>query len=535
MDDRSDRRQAWALARYQVISAYLALDPPRGQRGPLRSQLASRTWTGPDGEPFAVAAETLRVWVRRYRKHGLKGLEDKPRPRRGVGVLSAEQVELVCRLKQEVPERSIDRVIRIAEGLELVEPGVLRRSTVHRVLKARGLSARRSPVPDADDLDRFEAAFVNDLWQSDLLYGPWLPDPARPGKVRRAYLYAFLDDHSRLLLHGRFSFKGDLPALELCFRRALQKYGICRRAYYDNGQVYRSGHMRQVVATLEIHRLIFTKPRRPMGHGKIEALNRLIRSAFLAELEPAGITTLDALNEAFVAWADLEYNRTVHTETGQAPLDRWRAGIEHVRYADEESLRQAFRWRERRTADKSGVLSLFGCRYQVGPELARRRVELRYDPEALDEIEVWHEGRFAERIRPFEVQPHRRPRPKTDDPAPPAPNGPPEPPTANWLGHLVEQRRREAFIESSPRQLAEQAAARRAQADQAVVDLLADRLDEAVFDEDAVRGFLDRYGPFDSDRAAEVIDRLLADQDRGDHHVTVYLDALRTHAMEDPR
>lgn len=41
-----------------------------------------------------------------------------------------------------------------------------------------------------------------------------------------------------------------------------------------------------------------------MGHGKIEALNRLIRRAFLAVLKASGITTLDTLNEAFWAWAD---------------------------------------------------------------------------------------------------------------------------------------------------------------------------------------------------------------------------------------
>ena len=67
-----------ALARYQVISAYLALDPPRGQRRQVLKQLADRSWEGPDGEPFCAAADTIRVWVRRYKKKGLAGLEDKP-------------------------------------------------------------------------------------------------------------------------------------------------------------------------------------------------------------------------------------------------------------------------------------------------------------------------------------------------------------------------------------------------------------------------------------------------------------------------
>jgi hypothetical protein len=60
MDDMHDPRQARALARYQVIASYLADDPPRGQRGPLRRKLARRVWIGPDGEPFTVSAETIR-------------------------------------------------------------------------------------------------------------------------------------------------------------------------------------------------------------------------------------------------------------------------------------------------------------------------------------------------------------------------------------------------------------------------------------------------------------------------------------------
>jgi transposase InsO family protein len=516
-----------ALMRYEVISAYLAMDPPRGQRRPLLKKLASRIWTGSDGEPLRVSAETIRVWVRRYRKKGLDGLRDKPRPQRGCQALTAEQAELAVRLKREVPERSLDRLITIMEDMKLVEPDVVKRSTLHRVLQSAGVSRLRGRVPDRQDLDRFEADAPNALWQSDMLTGPWLPDPERPGKMRRAYLYAFLDDHSRLLLHGRFSFKGDLPALELVFRRCLQKYGVCVRVYYDNGQTYRSRHMRQIVAILGIHPIIFTKTYRPMGHGKIEKLNELIRAAFLAELKASNITTLDQLNEAFGAWADLHYNRKVHGETGEAPLDRWRAGIERIQYADEEKLRQAFLWREKRTTDKAGVFSLFGVKYQVSAGLARRRIELLYDPEQLDLIEVWRKGVFRERVKPFAVRRHRRPKARVEKTA--EPQTEPAAPAADWLGHLVEQRREQGFIEPSPRQLAEQAVARRAEADEAIVDLLAETLDEAVFDEAAIRDYLERYGPFDVERAQAVLERMLADGGRPDHHVTLYLDAIRNH------
>jgi transposase len=520
-----DPRLSKALARYEVVGRYLSAKPKRGIKKKLMEELAAETWVGADGGLFKVEAETIRAWVRRYRRGGLQGLMDKERSSRGTRVLTEEQCTLICTLKEEVPERSLDRIIKIAEEMELVAPDVLKRSTVHRVLQAKGLSKRALKTPDKDDLDRFEAAHPNDIWQSDLLKGPWLPDPNRPGKVRRVNLYAFLDDHSRLILHGRFSFKESLPHLELVFRRALNKWGKPVKCYFDNGAVYRAQHVKQIVAAIGSHGIIFTEVNRPEGHGKIEALNRLIRSAFIAEVKVSKIKTLDELNEAFVAWADYEYNRKIHTETGQTPLDRWRTGVERVAYVEEEKMRQAFLWRETRTSDKTGVFSLLGTRYQVGPGYGRRKLEVRYDPEALHEVEVWWKGRFLERARPLEIMPHRRPKPTKTMGASQADSE--RKPVANWLGHLVDKRRKEAFVEPPPRQFVTDARDRREQADLAVLDLLTDRLDDGVADTAAVRDYLNRFGPFDPDLAERTLDALLGQGQRCDQHVTFYLDAIR--------
>lgn len=527
MPDEPDDPRDIAIARYQVIAAYIAESPPRGARQALREKLAARTWTGVNGKPLVVRPETIRAWTRRYRRGGLDALRDKPRPTRGVRVLAPEVVELVCRLKREVPERSLDRLIRILEDLELVPAGVVRRSTLHRVLLDAGLSGRTVRVPDAHDLDRFEAAAPNDLWQSDMLEGPWLPDPSRPGHSRRAWLYAFLDDHSRRLLHGRFSFKGDLPALELVFRRSLQKCGVPRRVYYDNGAVYRSHHMRAIVAEIGTEGIAFTKVRRPMGHGKIEALNRLITSAFIAEAQKSSsIRTLDELNEAFLAWMDLVYNAEVHGETHESPIARWSRGAVNVVLVDEERLRRAFLWRETRKPDKAGVFSLFGTEYQVGPALARRAIEVRYDPEDATWVEVWSDGTPVERLKPFQVKTHRRP-PADVHESRPTEAAPSSAPTADWLGHLVKRRRLAVRGEEpSARQIREADTARRRAADDAVVALLAERVSADARDDDAARAFLERHGPFDVDGVRAVLAQLLV-SGANDHHPTVYLDAIR--------
>ena len=256
----------------------------------------------------------------------------------------------------------------------------------------------------------------------------------------------------------------------------------------------------------------------------VEALNRLIRSAFLAELKASKITTLDALNEAFRAWLDLQYHRTVHSETGQTPLDRWRAGLERVRYVDDEDLRLAFLWKERRTPDKAGVFSLLGIRYQVAAGLGRRHIEVRFDPEALHEVEVWRQGEFVQRARPLDVQAHRRPR---DPSAAPAGAEADREPVVDWLGHLVRQQTKQGAGEIAPRDLTEQTRARRAEADAAILELLCDRLDPDIVEPETVQAWLDTYGPLEPERAASALDHLLAQGHPADQHVTVTLDAIR--------
>lgn len=546
-DERRDRRHEMALLRYQMISPYIAMSPPRGQRRVMLEHLASKPWRDPDGVLMTVSAETLRAWVRRYRHGGVDALRDKPHPSRGTLALTTEQVDLILALKREVPERSLDQLIRITESMLLAPTSVLRRSTVHRVLQRAGMSARPKSQSDRKDLDRFEALAPNDLWQSDMLHGPWLVDPAT-GKARRAKFYGFLDDHSRLLLYGRFAFAEALPHLEFVMRRSLQKRGVPRRVYYDNGKVYRSGHMRHIVAEMGIAPIVHTESYRPEGHGKIEAFNRLLRSSFIAELAASGVTTLDALNEAFLAWADQDYNQRVHSEIGCTPLERWTAGAGKVRYADEAKLRRAFRWKEHRTPDKSGLFSLLGVRYQVGSELAKRRITVYFDPEVLDEVEVHHQGEFMERVRPFEVREHRRPKakPKSDDEiVATTSTATATKPAADYLGFLVEKRRAE-FVTANPTRTAPSITevdiatnpealdeAVRAECDSAIVALLREHLDADAFDDDSARELLRRYGPFEFDFAERVLDRTL-ERERPDHHVGFYIEALRA-AREEAR
>ncbi len=128
--------------------------------------------------------------------------------------------------------------------------------------------------------------------------------------------------------------------------------------------------MAAACATLGI-RPIHSTPYTPNTRGKIERFFGTVRSQFLAEVESARLTTLNELNASFQAWLELVYHQAVHSETQQAPLERFQQGLSKitVRQADLVLLRQAFLWRERRTVTRTATLSLQGNRYSVDPLL----------------------------------------------------------------------------------------------------------------------------------------------------------------------
>jgi putative transposase len=116
-------------------------------------------------------------------------------------------------------------------------------------------------------------------------------------------------------------------------------------------------------------------------NAKIETLWGLVEGRLLAMLEDVPDLTLPFLNEATQAWTEFEYNRKVHSETGEAPMARFLAGPGVMRPSpDSATLRLAFTKADCRTQRKSdGTIVVEGRRFEV-PNRYRHftRIEIRY-------------------------------------------------------------------------------------------------------------------------------------------------------------
>jgi hypothetical protein len=91
--------------------------------------------------------------------------------------------------------------------------------------------------------------------------------------------------------------------------------------------------------------------------------------------------TLEFLNKATQAWAEIEYNRAVHRETGCSPVERLKQGADVLRDSpSSESLRDTFRLETKRSQRQSdGTISLEGVRFEIPARYRHfRAVTVRY-------------------------------------------------------------------------------------------------------------------------------------------------------------
>jgi len=412
---------AIALHRWAVIAegANPRLTP--AQRGVVVRVLAARTHAHPDGGDRRYGRSTIDRWIRDWRTGGLAALRPQPRSDTGLVRARPELFDEAVALRLELPSRSTAQIAEIlwARHRVMVSPRTLRDQ-----LRRRGVH-REALAAEPKVFGRYEAEHPNERWITDVLVDPWVPFPRVTGSVR-ARLFVIVDDHSRLLVRGRFQPVENTRAGQEVLRAAIVHRGLPEVLYADNGAPFHNHALARTCAVLGV-RLVHSKPYSPQGRGKQERLNRFIRERFIAEAEHAGVADLTELNDRFEAWAEQVANRRVHAETNQTPIGRWEAGGP-PRAVDPVRLREAFLWAATRRVTRTATVSLEANHYSVDPALVGRRVELRYDPADLAMIEVFHQGQPAGVATPFVIGRH------THRAVPQAARPPAEPTGVDYLG-----------------------------------------------------------------------------------------------------
>jgi putative transposase len=420
MDPQSEKI---ALFRYGLIAPLVLEVLPRGELTRRAREIAAHSYEMPFSKRTQIAVDTLLHWAQRYRLEGLPGLAPKPRSDRGQSrVITPELAALIERLKRENPHRTGTTLLCELALISGSPTPPISASTLYRFLQEQGLTTRE--ILKSDQVrKKFEAAYANHIWQSDLLHGPYVVRPQ--GGRRQVFLCAILDDASRLFPHAQFYERQTLEILLDCLRQAVRARGLPLRLYVDNGKIFRSVQLARIAASLNIL-VVHTPPYQPQGRGKIERAFRTIRDQFLANLDPHRLLTLEELNARFWTWLEQVYHRTSHSALGTTPLLRWQRDIQRVRQIPPSTdLRRLFFYRVFRAVRRDGTFRLLSRLYEAPPHLSGGTIEVRFDPLDADEVDLFLDGEPQGQARPVDPVINAsigRPRPPEDS-GPPAPTG----------------------------------------------------------------------------------------------------------------
>jgi len=381
---RSSER--WAHFRFSVIGALLAAPPARGQLQAQLQALADKKWRHPiGGHGFTLGFSTIERWYQKASAAKAGPVEVlKRKIRSDQGQHPAMGAALVAQLTEQYRQHpswsyqlhADNLAARIAKDPTLgPRPSY---ASVVRFMKSHGLikRPRRGPVHspgaqaaetrfEAREIRSFENPYVNGLWHLDFHHGSRRV-LLSSGQWTVPILLGILDDHSRLCCHAQWYLAEGAEDLCHGLIQAFAKRALPRSLLEDNGSALIAAETEQGLARLSIvaeHTLPFS----PYQNGKQESFWNQIEGRLLPMLEGVADLSLDQLNEATLAWCEMEYNRKEHSEIKQTPLQRYLNDRDVGRPCpDTEQLRLAFTAEVTRTQRRSdGSFSLEGVRFEV--------------------------------------------------------------------------------------------------------------------------------------------------------------------------
>lgn len=381
-----DQKKAEEIAaqRVQLLLPLLAGGLDQGKVRETRKRIC---------QEYGISERTLRRYLAKYINLGFSGLKPDGKGNSPSRAIAPELLEQAIILRREVPSRSVSQIIQILEWEGKAKPGEIKRSTLQEKLLERGYSSRQMRMYSDSGIAarRYQQRYRNELWHSDIKYGPFLPiGPG--GSMKQVFLVTFLDDATRFILHGGFYPTLDKIIVEDCFRIAIQKYGVPQAVYFDNGKQYRTKWMTRTCSKLGI-RLLYAKPYSPESTGKPERFNQVVDS-FLRESALDKPKNLDQLNELFQIWLSECYQNKLHSafKNKMSPQTAFQSDSHVLRFADPEVLKNAFLHCESRKVDKSGCINFMGKKYEVGILFIGCKVDVVYDPADISELIIEYEG-----------------------------------------------------------------------------------------------------------------------------------------------
>lgn len=395
-----NRKNDMALRRYAAVS-FMEQKQREGFALAQALRMASlRPWPNENGGYYAV--RTLEDYWYAWRSGGFAALQ--PKSRADEGAFRKVTEETGQWLLEEVGQYpAIALKVLYGRWLEAGKalPSI---ATVYRFLRSKGYdgaSLRRGRL-ESGPTKAFEAPFVNDLWMADFSPGPKLRDG---GKALSTQLCLLIDDHSRLIVFAAYYTSAGTQAFHHALKAAVLRRGVPYKLYTDLGGPFVNKHTQIVCANLGI-RLLHAKPYAAWSKGKVERCFHTIQQGFESALALPDnqAQSLGELNEKLSRWIQSVYHLRVHGSTGVSPQARFAQAAGTLRQIQTGiDLEALFFTRIKRTVRKDGTVRVEGKLYEVDLSLRAMEVELRFDPYAMERLEVYRGKKACGLARPVDL------------------------------------------------------------------------------------------------------------------------------------
>ncbi len=268
----------------------------------------------------AAATGTSKSWVQRhvqlFRDGGEEALEPRRRgPRRPPALTAPEVEDEIVWWRKHLDDAGFDAGARtIRYHLSQAHQSVPSLSTVHRVLRRRGLVVDQPQKRPRSSWVRFEAALANECWQSDMTH--W-----HVGEEKVEILH-FIDDCSRAVLSSKVLRTATAPDTIELFYATTATWGLPACVLSDNGAIYTAAY-RGASTGLEIDLAALGidfkhgKPYHPQTQGKIERYHQTLKKWLCANDE---FDSLGALQRGVDFFAGYYNEIRPHQAHGRPPL-----------------------------------------------------------------------------------------------------------------------------------------------------------------------------------------------------------------------
>ena len=220
-----ERKTKIASFRFGLISEFVTgVRLGYGEKERLLQEKVGRRYDVPFSDRNQISRATIEKWICDYKKSGyrIEGLYPQERSDKGaLRSLSSEVKLAIKELRKEDATLKAPALLKCLVHKKLISPDErINMSTLYRYLKTEELKTLNQ---DAIDKRLFEAENPNEIWQSDVMHGPYVKVE---GRSKKAYLIAILDDHSRFIVHAEFYLNEARESFLDCLRQGILKRGL---------------------------------------------------------------------------------------------------------------------------------------------------------------------------------------------------------------------------------------------------------------------------------------------------------------------